>query len=181
MGYYTSINEGLFDRFKKKPKPIGKPAPKENITEKYKFMDAATLKKFKSDVLKELTKICNKHRDIVGTEGPYLADDEYDDGTRFYFQIFCGDDSNDDAYDAYLNILDEFETGVKKSTTWNKYEDEGYDIDIGYFDDEEGQICLRVNNRLYDEYMNQKRAHKVDPTLKGYFESTSIFESVEFI
>ena len=49
MGYRTSINEGLFDRFKKKPKPIVKQAAKENVAEKYKFMDATTLKKFKSD------------------------------------------------------------------------------------------------------------------------------------
>lgn len=177
------LNEGLFDRFNRKNnhKPNNKPTVhKENITKKYKFMDSATANKFKNEVLKELSKICRKHRDIVGDDEPYFITDlVFDNGTRFYIQILFRDD--DEAYNEYLDIINEFENGVKQSAAYRKYADEGYDIDIGFYDDEEGEICLCINNRLYEEYANQKRSHSIDPKLKGYFESVNIFSSIELL
>lgn len=182
MGYYTSINEGLFDRFKKKPKPIAKPAPKENVAEKYKFMDAATVRRFKNEVLKEISKICNKYKNIIGHERPYM-DPQSDFGTYYYVQVLHKDidELSDDEWDAYINILSDFENELRDSDVWKKYSDEGYDIEAKFISDILDSICVCVNNRLYDEYWRQKQEHNVDPVLKGYFESTNIFESVELI
>lgn len=175
MAIYT-LHEGLFNRFRKKKNSntsTKSAMPKENTAKKYKFMDTATMEKFKREILKEISKVCKKHKDIVGDDRPYFITDLiFDENTRFYIQILFSDD--DEAYDAYLDIREEFENAVKQSVTYRKYEDEGYDIDIGFYDDEEGEICLCINNRLYEEYTKQKRSHNIDPELKSYFESIDI-------
>ena len=177
MRYYTSINEGLFDRFKKKPKPIDKPAPKENVAEKYKFMDDATKNKVKNDILRELIRICKRYKDILGNDDPEIV---LEDPNFICYQILFNDEDEIDI-DKYYDIRDQIQDELEKSSVYQKYAGEGYDIEIATAGDVRDSIYVNINERLYCECLKQKRNRDIDPKLKTYFETANIFESCEFI
>ena len=177
------LNEGLFNRFKSKP--ISQPTTVENIMDKYKFIDKSVVEVMADDILKDLTRICRRYKKVLGDD-PEIYDIESD---QIVYSIMFRDldEYLDDEhqYDIesseYYDTLSKVEAELKRSPTYLKYANEGYDIEIGIGDGDEGCIYVNYNCRLWKEYQKQKKLHRLDPKLKGYFESANIFNSINFI
>lgn len=149
MGYYTSINEGLFNRFKKKPKTSSKLTSVPSIPSADK--ESGKLLDLVSDHYSEYKKIVNKcaskHHipDRIITIYPVSKSSIVVGNDNLHFSM-CAVDIDNEAFNID-NAMEFYDSCVDELNAYNKE----HDMSCGDFYEKHGTIFMAVKlNDLKD-------------------------------